>query len=62
MIGMAILLVTIHSGPLEGESFVIPYNTLESCMAAIKPISNTLDYDHSLLCTPLGEGEGESHE
>ena len=56
MIAAAIMLVTVHSGPFVGESFVIPYGSYEACQAAIKPVSDTLDYDHSLLCTSI-EGD-----
>ena len=47
---LTIMLVTILSGPMEGESFVIPYNSEEACRASQKTISDTLDYDHNMLC------------
>jgi len=47
---IAILWVTLLSGPLSGETFGIPYLTMESCVAAKPIISATLEYDHNMIC------------
>lgn len=45
-----ILWITILSGPMDGLSFGIPYETLEACVSAKNEISNTLEYDHNMTC------------
>jgi hypothetical protein len=50
---MTILWITIHSGPMAGETFGIPYALNETCQAAMKPVGDTLDYDYSMNCEKL---------
>jgi len=45
-----IMWITVLSGYLEGSLIAVPYETLGQCEAALQPISNTLPYDHNLLC------------
>jgi hypothetical protein len=45
-----VLWITILSGPLDGAVTGIIYPSLEACEAALQPISQTLPYDHNLLC------------
>jgi hypothetical protein len=50
---LTILWITIHSGPLDGSSYGIPFITEAACMKAMKPVGDTLDYDYSMECTPM---------
>lgn len=45
-----ILWVTALGGPYDGESAFLVYPSLEACEAALIPVSDTLPYDHSLIC------------
>lgn len=45
-----IMWITVLSGYLEGSLIAVPYETLEQCEAALQPVSNTLPYDHNILC------------
>ena len=48
----AVLWVTVLSGPLEGSTSGLIYNSLAQCEAAISPIVETIDgqYDYSIVC------------
>lgn len=46
-----IMTVTILSGGLDGQKFVIPYPSMAECEAATVVISATLSYDHNMVCT-----------
>ena len=48
-----ILWITMLSGPMEGDVFGIPYVTEAACMAAMKPVGDTLDYDYNMQCETL---------
>lgn len=50
---MTILWITMHSGPLAGDTFGIPYLTPEACEAAMRPVGDSLDYDWSMQCETL---------
>jgi len=50
---LTILWITIHSGPLDGSSYGIPFLTEAACMKAMKPVGDALDYDYSMECTPM---------
>ena len=50
---MTILWITALSGPLEGDTYGIPYLTPEACKAAMKPVGDTLDHDYSMQCETL---------
>ena len=45
-----ILWVTLLSGPFDGDRFFMVYPSLETCEAALTPVSDTLPYDHSMIC------------
>jgi len=45
-----VMWITILSGYLEGANIAIPYPSLAACEAALNPVSDTLPYDHSLVC------------
>ena len=53
MIYMTILWVTMQGGPLEGDTFGIPYLTEEACRASMKTVGDTLGYDYSMTCETL---------
>lgn len=46
----SIMWITVLSGYLEGANIAIPYPSLAACEAALNPVSDTLDYDHSVIC------------
>jgi hypothetical protein len=50
---MVVLWVTILSGPLDGESYGIPYFSEQACRDAKATVSQTLDYDHNMTCEAL---------
>ena len=50
---MTILWVTMQGGPLEGDTFGIPYLTDEACRASMKIVGDTLGYDYSMTCETL---------
>lgn len=50
---MTILWVTMQGGPLEGDTFGIPYLTEEACRAAMTAVGDTLGYDYSMTCETL---------
>lgn len=50
---MTILWVTMLSGPMAGDVFGVPYVTEKACMAAMKPVGDTLDYDYNMQCETL---------
>jgi hypothetical protein len=45
-----VLWITVLSGPLDGVTYGIPYQTEEACRAAKRDVSRTLDYDHQMEC------------
>jgi hypothetical protein len=45
-----VLWITVLSGPLDGLTYGIPYQTEEACRAAKRDVSKTLDYDHQMKC------------
>jgi len=50
---MTILWITALSGPLEGDTYGIPYLTEKACVAAMKPVGDTLDHDYAMVCETL---------
>lgn len=48
---IAVMLVTILSGPMEGTKFTVPFETIEQCLGAKSAISDTLVYDHNMQCS-----------
>ena len=50
---MTILWITMLSGPMDGDTFGIPYITEAACMAAMKHVGDTLDYDYNMQCETL---------
>jgi hypothetical protein len=47
-----VLWITVLSGPLDGVTYGIPYETEQACRAAKRDVSKTLDYDHQMECEP----------
>lgn len=45
-----ILWVTALGGPYDSESAFLVYPSLETCEAALTPVSDTLPYDHNMIC------------
>lgn len=47
-----VMWITVLSGPLEGSTSGLIYNSLVQCEAAIAPVVGTIDgqYDYSVLC------------
>ena len=45
-----ILWVTALGGPYDSESAFLVYPSLEACEAALTPVSDTLPYDHNMIC------------
>lgn len=45
-----VLWITVLSGPLADSTSGLIYENLEQCEAAIKPITDTLEYDYSVVC------------
>ena len=54
----AIMWITMMGGMLDGETTSVAYPSLDACEAALTPVSNTLPYDHSIVCeeTALASG------
>lgn len=50
---MFVLWITIHSGPMAGETYGIPYTSEAACEAAMRPVGDTLDYDWAMKCDAL---------
>lgn len=42
--------ITILGTDLDAETTAIAYQSLATCEAALNPVSETLDYDHSISC------------
>lgn len=45
-----VMWVTMLSGPLDGTVYGIVYYSEQACLEAKATISETLDYDHNLVC------------
>lgn len=45
-----ILWVTALGGLYDGQSAFLVYPSLEACENALMPISDTLPYEHNLIC------------
>lgn len=45
-----VLWITVLGGALDGTVTALVYPDLASCEAALSPVSDTLPYDHNLLC------------
>lgn len=50
MSSAVILWITILSGPMDGMTFGVPFESMDACKSATSAISQTLDYDHNLEC------------
>lgn len=46
----AVMWITVLSGPLDGSTSGLIYTNLAQCEAAISAVTNTLEYDYSVLC------------
>ena len=45
-----VMWITMLGGPYDGQGSFIVYQSLETCEAALMTVSDTLRYDHNLLC------------
>lgn len=45
-----VLWITVLSGPLDGSTSGLIYESLEQCEAAIQPVTGTLTYDFNVIC------------
>lgn len=45
-----IMWITVFGGTLDGVVYGIPYDTAQACEEAIVAVSNTLPYDHNMVC------------
>lgn len=45
-----IMWITMLSGPYAGQGSFMVYPSLEACENALMPISDTLPYEHNLIC------------
>lgn len=45
-----VLWITFLGGPYDGENAYMVYPSLETCEKALNVVSDTLPYDHNLLC------------
>ena len=45
-----ILWITALGGPYDNQSAFLVYPSLETCEAALTPVSDTLPYDHNMIC------------
>lgn len=45
-----IMWITMLGGPYDGQGSFIVYPSLKACETALVTISDTLPYDHNLLC------------
>ena len=46
----AIMFITVLSGPMDGSTGGLFYENLEQCEAAINAVTDTLEYDYSVIC------------
>lgn len=46
----AIMWITVLSGPLDGSTSGLLYTSLAKCEASINVVTDTLDYDYSVVC------------
>ena len=46
----AIMWITILGTDLDAETTAIAYQSLASCEAAINAVTDTLEYDYSVIC------------
>ena len=45
-----ILWITLLSGPLDGQKAYMVYPSMETCRKALTVISDTISYDHNMIC------------
>lgn len=45
-----IMWITALGGMIDGNATALVYPSLASCEAALTPVSNTLPYDHNMIC------------
>lgn len=53
-----LLIVTFIDGPFDGEIMSVAYKSRDACLAALNPVSETLDYDHAIRCQPTAIASG----
>lgn len=59
----AIMLITILSGPVEGQQMTLLYKTMGDCQKAVATVSDTFAgaYDHKLECMESDTPSGSIH-
>lgn len=50
--------ITVLSGQFAGEDTMLVYPSLEDCEAALTAVSDTLRYDHSIICEESAAASG----
>lgn len=50
MMYWTLLVITILSGPLDGQMTYLVYEGKDACNAARRTVSDTLHYDHKIDC------------
>jgi hypothetical protein len=53
-----VMWISVLGGDFDNMTSAIAYPSLDACEAALAPVSNTLPYDHSIVCeeTALASG------
>ena len=46
-----IMMITVLNGPMEDSQMYLLYPSMESCEAAILPVTDTLIFDYKVECT-----------
>lgn len=47
-----LMLITILGGPLDGAAMAVAYPSEAACIAAIRPVTDTLSFDYRVACQP----------
>ena len=53
-----LMMITILSGPLEGSQQYLVYQTMDSCLAAVNSVTDTLEYDYKVECQDSDTASG----
>lgn len=56
-----VMWITLLDGPYDGQGSFLMYPSLEECEASLTTVSDTLTYDHSLLCEEIETTSGGIH-
>lgn len=47
---VTLLMITVLSGPVDGSTSGLIYNSFAECEAAINAVTDTLSYDYKVRC------------